>query len=164
MELIDRLRMAQVKRYPISHTSREQSVAEHSFGVVLITMDLMTSVKDEDLRMEAVNYAVIHDAEEVYTGDIPSSFKRTLRAHFPGAAALLDGMNPTPVVVKSIVKLADYLEAIYFLREFGGSRLSQNVVLRDIEANFKTALEKFRETYPDLWPISDRASDLWGRL
>ena len=153
-----------MKRYPISHTSREQSVAEHSFGVVLITMDLVSLIKDFDLQMEAINYAVIHDAEEVYTGDIPSSFKRTLRTHFPGAAALLDGNHHIPAVAKAIVKLADYLEAIYFLREFGGSRLSREVVLRDIEMNFKTALEKFREDNPDLWPIADRASDLWGRL
>lgn len=142
MELIDRLRMAQVKRYPISHTNRDQSVAEHSFGVLLIVMELTKDLRDREMAQAALEYAIVHDAEEVFTGDIPSSFKRVLRQHAPNVSTLLDGHHSyVPEEVKAIVKLADYLEAIYFLREFGGSRLSQTVVLRDITTNFLGSCE-----------------------
>lgn len=141
MELVDRLRMAQTKRYPICHTSRDQSVAEHSFGVLLITMELVKTLPDRSIAEEATRYAILHDAEEVYTGDIPSSFKRVLRARAPSVSALMDGPNPdVSDEAKAIVKLADYLEAIYYLREFGGSRLTVNVVLVDILDNFRKSI------------------------
>lgn len=143
MELIDQLRLMQVKRYPISYMNRDQSVAEHSFGVALIVMELTKTLRDRELAEAALEYALVHDAEEVYTGDIPSSFKRVLREHAPNVSVLLDGRQDNiPDEVKAVVKLADYLEAIYYLREFGGSRLSRDVVLKDILLNFKSALAK----------------------
>ena len=48
MELKEQLRMGQVKRYPICFTNREQSVAEHSFGVMLITMELCKFIDDRE--------------------------------------------------------------------------------------------------------------------
>lgn len=137
MEIIDQLRMSQTKRYGICHTHRHQSVAEHSFGVLLITMHLTDGLRDRELAEEANKYAILHDAEEVYTGDIPSSFKRVLRQHAPNIGVILDGHKSTIDEVAAIVKLADYLEAIYYLREYGGSRLATGPILADILSNFR---------------------------
>lgn len=136
MTLGEKLRLMQVKRYPITHTNRDQSVAEHSFNVLLIATELAGVTGNPVLINAVMRYAVDHDMEEVYTGDIPSSFKRQLRAKCPEVVSVLDNGFDAPSMVKAIVKLADCIEAIYYLREFGGSRLSETVK-RDILANFK---------------------------
>lgn len=140
MNIYEKLRLMQVKRYPICHVNREQSVAEHSYNVLLIAMELAVETHDRDIMEEVIRYALHHDIEEVYTGDIPSSFKRQLRAQCPEVAPLLDGDIHCPDEVKAIVKLADYLEAIYYIREFGGSRLTESIQA-DILGNFVAACQ-----------------------
>jgi len=138
MNLRDKLRLQEVKRFPICHTNREQSVAEHSFNVTMIALTLVEDENDHDLKLEVLLYSLLHDMDEVYTGDIPSSFKRRLRAECPSVIKLLDGDKFVPPEVKSIVKLADCLEAIYFLRQFGGSRTTDGI-LDDMVVNFHHA-------------------------
>lgn len=133
-DVIQTLRLQQVKRYAICHTHRDQSVAEHTLGVVIIARYLAEQENDGDLIRDVTDYALIHDVNEVFTGDIPSSFKRVLRQHYPGISELMDGPKP-PKIVEQIVKFADYIEAVYYLREFNGSRLAQSI-LNDIRAKF----------------------------
>lgn len=133
-DVIQTLRMQQVKRYAICHTHRDQSVAEHTLGVVVIARYLADVESDGDLVNDVTTYALIHDVNEIFTGDIPSSFKRVLRQHYPGISELMDGPKP-PKIVEQIVKFADYIEAVYYLREFSGSRLA-NSILNDIKAKF----------------------------
>lgn len=161
MNLREQLRMAQVKRYPICHTHRDQSVAEHSFGVMLITMELCSHVKDREMIDCALAYAMTHDQDEVHTGDIPSPFKRELRSKCPAVVKHLDPqVHSVPVAVKGIVKLADYLEAIHFLKEYGGSRFS-NEVLEDIYHNFNKALD---DLFPVVPPEVLRSARAWGQI
>lgn len=141
MMLAEKLRLMQVKRYPICHVNRDQSVAEHSYNVTLIAMELAYEAGEPELVTEVMKYALVHDMEEVYTGDIPSSFKRELRAKCPDVAPLLDSGNKVDERVKQIVKLADCIEAIYYLREFGGSRLAEDV-RHDIQRNFEAICSK----------------------
>ena len=135
MNLIDKLRLMQVKRYAICHVNRDQSVAEHSYNVMLIAVELAQETRDFDVIQEVTSYAMVHDMEEIYTGDIPSGFKKRLRAECPAVTELLNGIYTAPDSIKAIVKLADYLEAMYYLREFGGSRIADQV-LEDITRNF----------------------------
>lgn len=157
MNLREQLRMAQVKRYPICHTHRDQSVAEHSFGVMLITMELCSHVNDLRLIDCALAYAMTHDQDEVFTGDIPSPFKRELRSKCPAVIEHLDPPVNVSPVVKGIVKLADYLEAIHYLREYGGSRFSEEV-LEDIYHNFDKALN---DLFPVVPPAVLRSARAW---
>lgn len=142
--LLEQLRLAQVKRYPICHTHRDQSVAEHSFGVMLIARELakLADVNYYGLGFvaEVTEYAMNHDMDEIYTGDIPSGFKRRLRAEFP-QSKIFDPEVEVSVEAKAVVKLADYLEAIHYGREFGGSRFAGRV-LADIEQKFSEELAK----------------------
>lgn len=149
----------QVKRYPICYTNREQSVAEHSYNVLLIARDLAGAAKDQDILDAVTDYAIEHDEEEVFTGDIPSSFKRELREHCPDVIPLLDGKKRWPAEVKAIVKLADLLEAIYYLREFGGSRLS-GAIADDIEEKFRQACQTLKVPPK----VVQRAEYLWKTL
>ncbi len=51
-----------------------ESVAEHSFGVVLVTMLLVDALRAEGMVVDgerAMRMAVVHDAPEARTGDVP---------------------------------------------------------------------------------------------
>lgn len=136
MNIKEKLLLQQVKRYPISYTNRDQSVAEHSYNVLLIALWLIEEEMDRDLEAEVIQYAIHHDMDEIETGDIPSPFKRRLRTECPSVIKLLDGEHYVTPEVKAIVKLADCLEAIYYAREFGGSRYTTGKIYPDIVANF----------------------------
>lgn len=141
MSIFESLRLSQVKRWPICHMNREQSVAEHSFGVLQIAMYLADGAHADVMNMVTM-HAVTHDLNEIYSGDIPSGFKRRLRAEHPAVTKMLDGPKPGPTV-EAVVKLADYLEAIYYATEFGGSRFTDRVLV-DIKDKFRATIEEMK--------------------
>jgi 5'-deoxynucleotidase YfbR-like HD superfamily hydrolase len=151
MDLDDMLRLQQVKRWPICSTNTHQSVAEHSFNVTIIARHLAMAASGMSI-WEVVEYALMHDMDEVFTGDIPSSFKRKLRAQFPPVAAMLDPACRTKPDVKAVVKLADMIEAMHHLHEFGGSRLAMDIK-EDIFQNYAKALDD-----PNLPPLAKSAA------
>lgn len=159
MKLLEKLKLQQVKRYPICFTYRDQSVAEHSFNVAMIAAELAKATGDDQFRADCIEYALHHDLEEVYTGDIPSSFKRHLITMVPAAKPLVSDPTEVNSLVKATVKLADYLEAIYFLQEFGGSREAKHI-LDDIKLNFIKCVDT--SVAPD--SVVDRARFLLGTL
>lgn len=140
MKILDQLLLQQVKRYPICHVNREQSVAEHSYNVLLIARYLVEDEADTDLKEEVMHYAIDHDMDEITTGDIPSPFKRHLRQECPAVIKYLDGEHFIPNEIKAIVKLADCLEAVYYVRQFGGSTYTQQTIYPDILGNYQHVL------------------------
>lgn len=97
---VPELRLSIVKRWGIVKVSREQSVAEHSYNVAVITKRLCVKMF-ENWREWYINFmveAIEHDQDEVYTGDIPSPCKTF-------------SSNTSP-----IVKLADLIEAYAFIK------------------------------------------------
>lgn len=162
VSISEALRLSQVKRYPICHTGRDQNVAEHSYNVMLIATRLVGE-DNPALAREVVMYALTHDMDEVFTGDIPSSFKRRLRAECPAVIPVLDGAPKASPKVRLIVKVADLIEAIYFLDEFGGSRWSDEVRY-DIWENFWNLVESEELTGVVGSDIVARAKDIAGEL
>lgn len=141
MNIVTKLRAMQVKRYPISYVNRDQSVAEHSFCVMLIALDLIEGIHDEKLYIEVMAYAALHDMDEIETGDIPSPFKRKLRRECPAVIPVLDGQPKASDLARLIVKVADLLEALHYIDEFGGSRTTEEEVYEDIKQNLESTLE-----------------------
>ena len=78
--LATQLRLSAVKRWGIVEMSRQQSVAEHSYNVALIALNLVGasvghkgfSKEDESLLL---TLCLVHDMPEVFSGDIPSTIK-----------------------------------------------------------------------------------------
>jgi hypothetical protein len=141
---------------------KDQSVAEHSYNVVLIARVLaLSGCSMQDVQL-VTSYALVHDADEWYTGDIPSPFKRDLRAKCPEVTPHLDGELDVPDHVRAIVKLADCLEAIHFAREFGGSRVMRDEIFDDIHLNFDRNLVKYESVLPNT--VIEMAVILRGEL
>lgn len=123
-----------VKRWSIVRTLMPQSVAEHSFLVAHYANDICTYLGvDKDLHLAVLQYALWHDMDEQFTGDLPGPNKRgLLEAIGPDAKSKWDARLKTwtdrvfdnalersggklgpkdAVTLLLVVKTADWLEA-----------------------------------------------------
>lgn len=127
MSLRDIYRSADVNRWQIVKTIRQQSLAEHSFLVAVTTARLCKAYKvGPGVEAEALRYALTHDLAEVLTGDIATPVKRLLGHSAMSALhdfeARLLWLPEYPLSAtgvsgeaRHIVKLADMIEAVAFL-------------------------------------------------
>lgn len=67
-----------VDRYHVKRTIRRQSVAEHTFGVLMLVKQVLEGVRPTAVvRLNVVYEAVMHhDLTELFTGDLPGPVKR----------------------------------------------------------------------------------------
>lgn len=147
LSLTEILRAQNVNRWNLIATTREQSIAEHTFNVTMIARAICKSLKIDDNLMTKA--AIEHDLDEVITGDIPSPTKALARqmemdlGKIEGVKKNCDRLQPLD---KSILKFADLLESVHFLDNFGtGHRATTvkeelldgcKVVIRKMEAQF----------------------------
>lgn len=132
LSLADCSRTQHVKRWHIVDMKKEQSVAEHSFMVALISREILRLADEKaaapksdhihynDFIQETLEYSLTHDLAEVITGDIPSPVKARLGNAVDWLEGDIDPKKPavTPFV-KNVVKLADYIEAAHHLKKYG---------------------------------------------
>lgn len=126
----DLLGLADVHRWGVIKTTRHQNVAEHSFNVAIIAVEIATQLGQQgnffvstDLMNSIMWWSLIHDAPEVLTGDIDGKFKRVLPRITKAAMVEAEQEHfqwmPQPMPeAKVIVKVADVLESILFLRSW----------------------------------------------
>lgn len=134
------LHLSYVDRWVIAPTRRHQSVAEHSYRVAVIALALVgwrhpSVIPGEYVGMglterEVVMAAVLHDSEEVLTGDIPGPQKSAI----PGYLRDVTHMGAK----ECLVKVADSIETGTFWMQWGNSAAwtghpSNNAPWRDIE-------------------------------
>jgi 5'-deoxynucleotidase YfbR-like HD superfamily hydrolase len=155
----EQLRACHVRRWHIVQVAREQTLAEHSFAVAVIAGSLAAAMRwkglmHNDLQLKLLQWSLSHDIIEVRTGDVPTPFKRFLeQAGGEGvvekAEDLVDSdyggvhreMRSTDI--GTIVKLADQIEAIYFLQDNGLGAHALQVLdgLRDILSKMVVDIE-----------------------
>ncbi len=144
MTLRDRLRANTVKRWHVIDTTRQQTVAEHSFNVCLFVEQICRLCDHADLIPKAVQLAIHHDIPEVITGDMPSTAKRYWGVDDKGKAALLDSLSDCQDKnVVDMVKLADLLDAVLFLQLYGVGRHSQDVRSDIVEQIYNLDIVRF---------------------
>lgn len=128
--LIDVQRSPYVTRWGIVNVSRPQSVAEHTFGVIAISRDIVTTHLTGKEHIfggnvptlaEVTELAFLHDLDEVFTGDIPTPAKRLLGVqsadyHQSGA--------------HEVLKVADIYEALLYIQDHGIGRHAQQITVR----------------------------------
>lgn len=126
--LSDLLALSYVSRWAITPMFRQQTVAEHSFRVAAIAaevhsrmFDMTTSPDYAEMprfQAEIIYWALIHDAPESYTGDLPSPFKSVLGKNILFSAERqvcpwwADAQSAASITTRAVVHVADTVEAV----------------------------------------------------
>ena len=161
------LKAENVKRWHTVPTVRSQSLAEHQWNVSMIAESLALSMGLDDLHINAiVRYALVHDIDEITTGDIPTPAKeletngrpietRSTRSSGEGAGdrPAYRGAHPVPPrdvsdVMASVVRAADLIDAWRWYKIWG--------LDPKVEVDCKNRLMVFLESHP--------AIDQWAKL
>lgn len=110
MKIQDVMRASSVKRWHIVETARPQSLAEHQWSVAMLTDEICKRLGyPAENRKQLVYAAMVHDNDEVISGDAPSPTKGAPKAYPPEKGG-------------AIVKAADLLEALWFIAQHGVGR------------------------------------------
>lgn len=114
-----------VKRYHVKRTIRQQTVAEHTFGMLMLVKQVTEGYGAYGLQARASLYEAImhHDLPELMTGDVPAPIKR---AH-PELGPLIDSIEQDMYPLyreltltqeeASLLKWADRMELVLWCLE-----------------------------------------------
>lgn len=146
-----------VERYHTERTLMRQSVAEHSYHVANIALELAGNTASLNL----VRAALYHDIAEQYTGDIPAPVKvdwpdlhnalRIIERAFHEGAEVECNLTPAEQL---ILKWADALELLYYCIE---ERLMGNTSLDPV---FYRGNQYFDNLTTPLPPANDLALEM----
>lgn len=115
MKINDILRASGVTRWHIVRMVRPQSLAEHTFDVVMIARAIAAIAGVDDY--EITKAALLHDLDEIVTGDIPTPTKDRARANGWELNDLYKGITGRELSPDEslIIHLADKLADLYWL-------------------------------------------------
>ena len=106
-------RLSVISRWVVVNTIKKQSVAEHCFNVERIARRIAEAwFENTDLDLVS-QIALHHDDDEAVSGDIPGPAKNILSEKYLDSVA--DMWYNHPCLERQIVKLADKMEAYWFL-------------------------------------------------
>lgn len=120
----DLLNLAHVQHWHNVPTLRKPSVAEHSYRVAALTLEMCTAlfITDTD-TLDALRWAIMHDGPEAETGDLPGPIKKLLPAglwtKLEGLLCPWFGKLNIRTVPYQIVRVADRMETLIFIMEAG---------------------------------------------
>lgn len=160
----DELSLSGVTRWHLVDTLKTQSVAEHSYNVMVIARAIYDSLpvtmasephsNGVPIKMADVLYlAMNHDLDEVMTGDIPSPTKRYLREQTKSlsdfALGKIMGGDHVPQWgvdnrVDLIVKLADKIEACWYINNYYCGNRSKGIA-REVESRTWRDIDDYRK-------------------
>ena len=130
------LRASHIDRWSMVGVNRPQNLAEHIYNVIIIAVELAHRYKKDHLMDAVRGYALIHDLEEVMTGDMPTPIKKYMTRELielnESFSYKWETKSDYPQEVRSIVKMADNIEALLYLYQHGaGSHC--DVVFEEIQ-------------------------------
>jgi len=157
--------IAQIPRWAIIRTYRQQSVAEHSYFVALYTDWLGSLVGlDPDEHQYAVREALWHDIGERFSGDIPTPFKKAARVDESVVDEATGREHPwyrqqhqerlhgetDQMRALCIVKIADLLDALTFLAELKYNGVQEvRFVFDSLKKHMGPRLDRVRKVFSD---------------
>lgn len=118
MRLTDLLALSHVPRWSIVHHVGTQSVADHTFRMMVIAVELCERLS-VPITMDLLRACLTHDGPEARTGDIPSEAKRKL-VQGQGDEGFVDWdpyyfYDLLPDDQKKVLWLADKIEGFTFI-------------------------------------------------
>lgn len=165
MSVSDKLRAQYVKRWSTVHLTHQQSLADHSFNVAMVALDLMSSVYgnwDNALAGKILVHALFHDLDEVITGDIPTETKARIKAAGPEVAKILDSFPESEDLlsrdISDLVKIADLIEGTFHVVQH-----CNGVHAEQVARHCKTVMT-FRINNLDNKILSAAAWGVWHKL
>lgn len=135
----DLLALCHVPRWVIVPHIGTQSVAEHTFRVAVIYLELCLRL-DRKVETTDLIWAIVHDGPEAWTGDISGPFK-TLGCDDKVAPWWHDYRARVPAAARKLVKLADMIEAATYIKCRGLGPHAAYVAAR----SYEQVTEKTRE-------------------
>lgn len=149
MNIQDLLRAESVKRWTIVHTTKNQSLAEHTFNVTMIARAICKKLRVDDYNV--MKAAMAHDLDEIRTGDIPTPFKKAAKDQGVDLNDIYERVTDRQLggLEQSIVKSADRLEALWFVTNFGSGRHAE-IVKDSLYKAWKEWLNELEEMNPGL--------------
>ena len=131
----DVMRMMVIKRWGIISMTRTQSVAEHSYNVAMMALNIYNNSRNLDVSVEWILVlALTHDLPEIHTGDIPMSLKtdeikQAVKEYENAACPKLSMFKQQSKEIELlIVKAADIMEAITYCRRYSDDPRSNEVI------------------------------------
>lgn len=158
-----------VRRWGIVDLPHRQSLAEHQYLVTMTAIHFCLLLGKPNLLMPVAAYALVHDLEETFTGDVPGPVKRKIvdkrrhsewvsgemRKRFPDHLLAMRGVT-NDSEVRAIVKLADLaemfmdaryaLELRYPVSDVLGRRqgdLNAHMVMMGLTADVKEKIQSY---------------------
>lgn len=128
--LADLYRLGTTYRWQVVHLTKTQTVAEHSYFVTLLFMKFAEVCEVDAIDvLVGLEYALLHDADEAWSGDVPGPLKKFMAIDLPvdkmmGDWASKINKGTLPSLVKDLVKLADIVEAYKYLHKYGDNHHS----------------------------------------
>lgn len=125
------VRFQSVKRWHMVDTTRQQTLAEHSANVAMLVMLIQRTCPDIYFGTggSLVSYALLHDIEEVFVGDIPTPTKRVFGIdpdRFDDVIPHQFRLGEYRPEDKIMVKLCDLADGIRFIRRYGIGRIADH--------------------------------------
>lgn len=127
--LDDIYKLKNITRYNNRLKIKNESVAEHSFFVALLALDLCTSQHiDNDTTLKILVKSLLHDMPEIEINDITHDAKQKLnigdilkkhedeyyKTYYPAFASLMEDNSDN--LVNTVVSLADGLSVVQYCR------------------------------------------------
>ena len=165
--LADLWRLCEVERWQIVRTTKNQNVAEHTFIVTLLALKLADATGV--MRDQVMQAALFHDAEEAWTGDIPSPMKQFINKDNVPKRAMLGEMawldykeGVDSPIIGMLIKIADLASDIKFLSKYGEGAHAMGVE-EEIRVRLVNYIGLAKETAPTLnWTaIELELDDFW---
>lgn len=151
-KLIDNLYgFVDVFRYSRLHLLHRQNVAEHSYNVAVMTLDLLEQCDTATLqeKYDILAAALLHDFEELYTGDIISPIKNKIDNMEEIEDNAVRQVLPDHLIKYwlmsreehcSVIKVVDLLERIEFCKkekEVGNTESYLDFIISESEKRIK---------------------------
>jgi len=131
------LHLYNVPRWSVVPRMKEQSVAEHVFGVMAIVNHIEEALVQAGHHISATHHldalllALDHDREEAILSDIPSPAKRALGLGSSKTDAFVENKFESPSdATCATVALADQLEAFLWIKKWGHGAQAQWVTTK----------------------------------
>jgi len=168
-EAVQLLRACDTKRWTIVAVTREQTVGEHHYRVWVLALSLYDSLMggtphNSFERQGVGDWALVHDADEIWTGDLPSPIKsileelspgilkklkdKVLSENLPTVAGSMRGIEGT--FASQVVKIAECVEAFTYYSAHSYNTRHRTEVLAYLNQQLWNSLSEGIRKYPSV--------------